>query len=197
MGISQASKKRPRVKGSIPLCIDLDGTLVNTDMFWESLLVLLKGNIFFVLVLPIWMIKGKAYCKGQIARRVSLDIPALPYHSSLLDFVKEERKGGRSVILATGTHYLIANKISEHLKCFDQVVASSDLINFTGKRKSRFLTSHFGKGGFDYAGNSRVDLPIWENAKGAIVVNGTPKLIEAVREVTLIYTIFPKPNQTT
>ncbi len=182
------------MKNDVPLCVDLDGTLVNTDMFWESLFVLLKENIVYLMILPLWLLKGKAYCKGQIARRVVLDIPALPYHASFLEFVKEEQSSGRRVILATGTHYLIANKISEHLKCFHKVVASCDQVNCTGKTKSGLLTSEFGKGGFDYAGNSRVDLPIWENSKGAIVVNGTPKLIEAVKRVALIRMIFPKAS---
>ena len=192
--IAVTSRNHTSVEADVPLCVDLDGTLVNTDMFWESLLVLLKRSIFYVLVLPIWLLKGKAYCKGQIARRVSLDISDLPYHTAFLDFVKKEQKTGRRIILATGTHYLIADKISEHLKCFDKVIATCDRINCTGKTKSRFLTRNFGRKGFDYAGNSRVDLPIWENSKNAIVVNGTPKLIEAVKGVTLVRTIFPKSN---
>ena len=190
--IVETRKNLTSIKDDVPLCVDLDGTLVNTDMFWESLFVLLRGNIFYILVLPMWLMKGKAYCKGQIARRVLLDIPALPYHAAFLKFVKKERKAGRRIILATGTHYLIAEKISEYLNCFDKVVATCDRINCTGKTKSRFLTSRFGKVGFDYAGNSTVDLPIWENSKSAIVVNGTPKLIEAVRRVTLLRMIFPK-----
>ena len=57
--------------------------------------------------------------------------------------------------------------------------------------KCKVLEREYGKGGFDYAGNSTVDLPIWENARGAIVVSSSSKLIEEVEKVTSIRTILP------
>ncbi|GJL49361.1 MAG: hypothetical protein NPIRA01_05880 [Nitrospirales bacterium] len=178
------------IKERIPLCIDLDGTLIKNDIFWESLRALLKKNVFYLLVLPIWLLKGKAFVKGQVSQRVSLNIVALPYHDLLLNYILSERKTGRNVVLATGTHYRIATKIAKHLNCFDQVLASSDFDNLTGKRKSRVLVKRYGKRGFDYAGNSRVDLPIWENANSAIIVSGSRNLIEAVKKVSRVETIF-------
>jgi hypothetical protein len=81
--------------------VDLDGTPVRTDLLVESLLALLKHKPVFVFVLPLWLLKGKAYFKQQIARRVSLDVSTLPYRQDLLDYLKAQRAGGRRIVLAT------------------------------------------------------------------------------------------------
>ncbi len=173
------------------MCVDLDGTLIKSDIFWESLRILVMGNMLYLFILPFWLLHGKAFVKGQVSKRVSFDLTALPYHPTFLDFILSERKAGRSLILATGTHRRMAIKIAKHLKCFDQVFASSDSVNLTGRKKSQALIKQFGKGGFDYAGNSKVDLPIWENANSAIIVNGSQQLIEAVKKVSTVQAIFP------
>ncbi|HHJ80836.1 MAG TPA: hypothetical protein ENJ65_04305, partial [Candidatus Tenderia electrophaga] len=58
----------------LPLCVDLDGTLVQTDVLIESIFALLKQNFIYILLLPLWLLKGKAYFKQQIADRVELDV---------------------------------------------------------------------------------------------------------------------------
>jgi len=69
----------------LPLCVDLDGTLVKTDILFESVLALLKSNPLCILLLPIWFLKGKANVKRQLARRVTLDVARLPYNQEFLD----------------------------------------------------------------------------------------------------------------
>ena len=54
----------------VPLCIDLDGTLVRTDLLIEAIFSLIKNNVGYVFLLPLWLLKGKAYFKQQIADRV-------------------------------------------------------------------------------------------------------------------------------
>jgi len=36
------------MKSSIPLCVDLDGTLINSDMLHESTIALIKINPFLI-----------------------------------------------------------------------------------------------------------------------------------------------------
>ena len=66
------------------LVVDLDGTLLKTDLLLESLLALLKQNPLYVFLLPIWLLKGKAHFKEQIARYGQLDVSDLPYRSEFL-----------------------------------------------------------------------------------------------------------------
>ena len=68
--------------GRCPLVVDLDGTLIRSDLLIETFFALLKRNIFYVLLVPFWLVKGKAAFKQEIARRVAIDVSLLPYQDS-------------------------------------------------------------------------------------------------------------------
>ncbi len=38
------------------LCVDLDGTLLRSDLLYESLLTLLASNPLYVFLLPLWLL---------------------------------------------------------------------------------------------------------------------------------------------
>ena len=56
----------------IPLVIDLDGTLIRTDLLHESVIKLVRARPYLAFALPAWLMVGKANLKRQIADRVSL-----------------------------------------------------------------------------------------------------------------------------
>ena len=60
------------------LYVDLDGTLTRSDVSYESLLQLLKHNLFYLALIPFWFLKGLAHLKAEIARRVDIPIRLLP-----------------------------------------------------------------------------------------------------------------------
>lgn len=161
---------------AVPLCVDLDGTLIRTDLLWESMARLLKRNPFWLLVLPFWWMKGRACLKRQIAARVAVDPAALPYHEPFLEFLRSLKRDGRPLVLATASDGALARQVAEHVGLFDEVVASDGQTNLRGAAKVCKLTEKFGKRGFDYAGNSAVDLAVWEQARAAIVVNASEEL---------------------
>jgi 4-hydroxybenzoate polyprenyltransferase/phosphoserine phosphatase len=154
---------------SIPLCVDLDGTLIRTDLLHESTLKLLRGGPHLVLMLPIWLASGKAVLKRQIAGRVDLDVACLPYDEAVLDWIRAERATGRHVVLCTASDARYAQQVADHLQLFDEVIASDGHSNVSAGRKADMLAERFGEGGFDYAGNSADDLPVWAKARRAIV----------------------------
>ena len=88
----------------LPLCVDLDGTLIKTDLLLESLFALLKHKFTCIALLPFWLFKGKAYLKQQIANRVELDVSALPYNDEFLTYLHELDKEGRKLILVTASN---------------------------------------------------------------------------------------------
>jgi hypothetical protein len=49
---------------AVDLVVDLDGTLIATDLLWESTFQLLKQNMLYIFLLPIWALKGKGYLTG-------------------------------------------------------------------------------------------------------------------------------------
>jgi len=153
----------------IPLCVDLDGTLIKTDVLWESVLRLLIRNPLYVFVLPLWVIRGKASLKWHVAQHIQLDITSLPYRKDLLLLLQEELARGRYLVLATACHSSQAQRIAAHLNLFTEVIATEKL-NLRGRAKARCLVERFGHRSFDYAGSSHEDVPVWREARKAIVV---------------------------
>jgi len=177
-------------KAVVPLCVDLDGTLLRTDLVWESLVLLLKQNPFYVFLVVIWWTHGRAHLKSEIAARVHVDVTALPYNQPLIDFLRAEKRESRTIVLATASDSLLAQRIANHLGLFDEVLASDGKTNLRGKNKAALLTAKFGLRGFDYAGNSTVDLPVWEPARQAIVVSGGPRLAAQAGQRTTVSRVF-------
>jgi 4-hydroxybenzoate polyprenyltransferase len=163
-----------------PLVVDLDGTLVQTDLLIESFVRLLREKPLALLALPGWLLKGRAYLKQEIARRTHLDPTLLPYRSALLDHARGEHDRGRRVILATASDQRLAHQVAVHLGFFDQVLASDGRTNLSGERKRARLVEQYGERGFDYVGNESRDLPVWSAARKAIVVNTSHRLLRAV-----------------
>lgn len=155
------------IAASFPLVLDLDGTVIRTDTFHEMMVALLIQNPLIFFRLPFWFLKGRAYAKAQLVEYTVLDLDLLPYNKQLLSFAQKE---GRPLILATGTDQRLAQKISDHLEIFQEVIGSDGKINMTGHNKGKALCDRFGIQGFDYAGDSSIDATVWEVSRKALVV---------------------------
>lgn len=176
-----------------PLCVDLDGTLVATDTLLESLLVLVKRRPLYLLLLPWWLIRGRASFKQKVAEVAPLDVTGLPYRHDFLYFLKEQKEAGHRLILATAADRQHALPCSAHLGLFDEVLASDGKVNLTGQAKLRAIKSALGGESFIYAGNSSADLAIWRNAAQAVIVDVPPRVMSRLRrEGVGIQRVFPR-----
>jgi 4-hydroxybenzoate polyprenyltransferase len=173
-----------------PLVVDLDGTLIKTDLLVESLCSLLRQEPLNLFALPVWLLKGRAHLKREIAQRVQLDPALLPYRTELIDFLGAEHDKGRPIVLATASDECFARQVADHLKLFDVVLASDGLTNLTGERKRERLVAQFGEKSFDYVGNESRDLAVWSFARKAIAVNPNPRLKRAVAKFALFEYLF-------
>jgi 4-hydroxybenzoate polyprenyltransferase/phosphoserine phosphatase len=174
-----------------PLVVDLDGTLIHTDMLHESALRLTRDRPFEVLRIPLWLVRGKAVLKDRLASHSGVDASLLPYNEQLLAWLKEERAAGRRIVLCTASDRAFAEAVAGHLGVFDEVLASDGRINLAGERKAEALERLYGHGGFDYAGNSRADLHVWRRARRAIVVNGARGLASKAAALCGVEREFP------
>ena len=154
----------------VPLCIDLDGTLIATDTLWEGLVSVLIRRPWLIFAAIAWAISGKAVLKREIAVRYQNQGGDWPYRSEVIERIKLARKSGQPVWLVTGAAESTAKAVSAHLGLFARVLHSSDAENLTSRRKCERLVSLCGDGGFDYAGNSRDDLVVFDAARRAIIV---------------------------
>lgn len=153
-----------------PLFVDLDGTLIKTDLLVESFIGLLKRHPLLALKVPFWLLRGKAYLKHRIAERIALNPEALPYHAELLDYLRGQRESGRSLYLATASNIRYAEAVAGHLDIFEGVLASDHRRNLSGHKKLEAIRERCPED-FVYAGNDQVDEPIWASAQAAILVN--------------------------
>lgn len=153
-----------------PLFVDLDGTLVRTDMLHESLLGRLKRDWAMPVRLPLWVLRGKARLKAILAQGYDSAPSGLPYNPVVLDHIRQAREDGRPVYLATASHVSIADPIAEHLGVFDGVIATEDEVNVSGVRKLERMRALAGSYDFEYLGNSRADVPIWDACSQAGLV---------------------------
>lgn len=158
-----------------PLFVDLDGTLIFSDLLVESSLKFLKQTPFGFIYLLIWLFKGKAYLKSQLASHVDLEIESLPYNEDFIAFLRDENRQGRRIYLATASIAKYADQIAEHLAIFDGVIATSASSNLKGiakLEKCREISPDFA-----YAGNETIDFTIFEHAKQSYLVNPTAKAL--------------------
>jgi phosphoserine phosphatase len=177
--------------GGPPLVVDMDGTLLNTDMTWESIVQWLKVKPLQSWRLLFWWLHGRAYLKQQLGARVAVDPAKLPYHQAFLAFLRQQKQAGRRLILATASDIRMARPVADHVGLFDEVLASDGRTNLRGANKLKLLTAKFGERGFDYAGNSRVDLGVWRGAREAIVVNAGPALVRKASRCARLGAHFP------
>ena len=164
-----------------PLCVDLDGTLIRTDLLFESLCLLLKRNLLYVFLVPFWLMQGRVHLKRQMAQRISLAAETLPYNAELVAWLQEEKARGRRLILATASDELLVRGVAEHLGIFDEVLASDGRTNLLGETKARLLVERFGEGGFDYVGDSGSDLAVWRHCAEAAVVSGSSSVLKRLQ----------------
>ncbi len=162
-------------KSTLPVVVDLDGTLIAGDLFWESLFQLLRRKPWMVFLLPLWLLAGKARLKHEISERVEIDPSGLLYRKAVINVLIAERAAGRPLVLATGSARKFATAVAKHLGLFQHILATSKTENMTSHRKARRLRDAYGDGGFDYVGNSADDIAIFEIARKAIVVSPDKK----------------------
>ncbi len=174
----------------IPLCVDLDGTLIATDMLLESLLLLVKQNPLYIALLPFWLLKGRAFLKHKIFELVEPDIEYLPYNKKLIEYINKEKSAGREIVLSTATNQRIADKINEHLGLFDKVFGSSETMNLKGNNKRHYLVELFGEKGYDYAGDSQADMAVWDSANACIMVNPSKSLLRQAESKYKVIEVF-------
>jgi len=178
--------------------VDLDGTLVRTDLLHEGVFGLLRQSPLALFRLPFWLLNGKAAFKARVAERVSLEPRFLPWNIELLDWLRERRGAGDRLVLATAANERYARSVADHLGIFSDVLASTATVNLAGADKLRRIKALLGGQTFAYAANGAVDLPVWRAAASAVVVDASAPVTaaaEAGGNVTAVFRRERRPLQ--
>ena len=184
-----ASALRP-----VPLVIDLDGTLLRTDLLLEGIIALLRRNPLMLLVMLLWLPRGRAFFKRRIAEGAVLDVATLPANAALLAHIEAQKAAGQEIVLATAADELMALRALRRFPVFDRVVASDGVRNLKGETKAAQLRAIYPQG-FDYAGDAAADLPVWAAARRVIVVGASGSVLRAARRLGKPVQEFPAASR--
>jgi phosphoserine phosphatase len=162
----------------LPLVVDLDGTLIYDDLLWLSIEVLARSKPWRILQLPLWLFRSKTGFKHVLGEAAGwpIDVAKLRYRPALVAWLREERARGRTLVLATASPQIYAERVGAHIGLFDACLGSRIDLNLGGENKARVLLARFGAGKFVYAGDSAKDIPVWNCAAAAVPVGVARRL---------------------
>lgn len=175
---------------NVSVCVDLDGSLIESDSLWEGLWLAVRIQPLEFLKASLTLGSGRAKFKRRIAELAVCSPCQLPYRNDVLSFLSAEVRAGKSLILTTAADELVAGAVARHLGLFSQVVASDGIINRKGGKKLEAINRVTRQ--FVYVGNSTADLPIWKASAGAVVVGSNRAVLKELRRCGVtIYRHFP------
>jgi 4-hydroxybenzoate polyprenyltransferase/phosphoserine phosphatase len=154
----------------VPLVVDLDGTLIRSDLLIETLFAELGQRPAAMFDLLPNILAGKAAFKHRLAETAPLDVTSLPYDDMVLTLIRRARADGRLVYLASASNEKLVADVARHLDLFDGWFGSSETLNLKGAAKADLLVKTFGARQFDYVGDDTADLAVWEQARKSITI---------------------------
>lgn len=165
------------------LVVDLDHTLLKSDMLFESFWSALGQDWRNPFRAALALSQGKAALKRTLADAARVDVTTLPYDAEVIAYINAWREAGGRTALVTAADDGIAQEIADHLGHFDEVYGSNGTDNLKGPRKAQFLVETYGAKQFSYMGDAEADLAVWRHAQRAITVNASN--VTRIRAATL------------
>ena len=176
-----AAPKPASVEIAPAICVDLDGTLIRTDLLLETFLAAVRKNPLVLFFAILWLYRGRAVLKENLAAAVDLNPALLPYNEPLIEYLKARKESGSKLYLTTASTERVARKIADHLGLFDAVLASDGSSNLKGGRKRQAIEEFLHGQPYLYAGDGKADLPIWLGSAGAITVAAPHSVTASLR----------------
>lgn len=156
-----------------PLVLDVDGTFLKTDMLFETFWAGLGRDPLGTLR-ALRHFRDIAALKAALAAVAGLRTDLLPVNPEIADLALKSRMAGREVVLASASDQSLVARLAHEYGLDQRVFASDGVTNLKGPAKAAALVAAYGEKGFDYAGDSAVDIAIWEHAENALVVGAVP-----------------------
>lgn len=178
-----------QIGASYPLVLDLDGTLLRTDLLLETALQYVRRQPLRLFLLVYWALHGIAHLKHQLASRAELAVDLLPVNEALVGYARSAAAAGRTVIVATAANQALARKVCARFSFVSGTIASTETLNLKGRRKAAAIADRF-PDGYVYAGDAATDLHIWRQARFGIFAGRNPRLLRQLTSVTTLEADF-------
>ena len=157
---------------SLPLVLDMDGTLLLSDTLVESLAERLFANPLQLLTALPTLAGGRAPFKARISAIARPDFAVLPARQDLAEYAQAAHEAGRSVYLVTAADQAVADQVAARFGFFDGAIGSDGCRNLKGAAKQAYLRQRF-PDGYVYAGDSGADLKVWRDADGIVLAGAS------------------------
>lgn len=174
-----------------PLVCDLDGTLILADTTYELCIQHIKRHPFVGwLQLLKWFSVSKSQAKSRLAIQYAeeIDPVTLPY-TDLLAHEVVASYSDRSLV--SGSHVTLVQKISDHVGGFSLIQGADGGVNLIGQTKANYLLQIY-PNGFDYVGDSRADIPVWQAAQIAYAFNASSSTLKAANAAGVVPTVLSR-----
>ena len=169
---------------SIPLFVDLDGTIIKEDIGQMAIKKKITDNFLSILNLLIrFTLFGKPSVKFYVSKNFQVDFDKLHFNQPCINFVKEAKKLGRKVFLISGSQEIVVKVIANKLNIFDGVYGTRKNYNMISYNKVKFIHNTLGFKKFDYIGNSHQDLKVWEYSENVIYTNVNESLLSKIKSM--------------
>lgn len=177
----------------LPLVLDLDGTLLRTDLLLESCLRLVRRQPLALFLILVWALRGRAMLKHRLAERAEVAVDLLPISQALHDYAHAAAASGRAVIVATAANRRLAEQVCERFGFVSMLLSSDESVNLKGRTKAAALQARW-PGGFAYAGDSAADFHVWRCASAGIFAGRDARLAARLQRTTQTEAIFLAPR---
>jgi len=167
------------------LVVDLDGTLLASDMLYECFWSAFSLDWKTPFIATKALMTSRAQLKSRLSDLSMVDVATLPYRQSVIDYIEAWRQDGGETALVSAASAAEVRRVADHLGLFDHAVGSDDTTNLKGTSKAQFLSEKFADTGYVYVGDSETDLPVWRAARKAVTVNASPTLRASVDRLNM------------
>ena len=172
-------------KGTV-LAVDLDGSLLKTDAFWECFWARFSQNPWLIFTFFwIFVSRGRAPAKHYLSESLDLDRLVLPFNSDVIALCQLWKKHGGEVCLATAASEKVALYAAQKFPFIGRVYSSSKTLNLKGAKKAKKLSEEHGESGYAYIGDHMSDLAVWKNAKYGFAVRPSRRLRKEIKKLDI------------
>ena len=178
----------------VPLVLDLDGTLLRGDLLFEGIAGLVRANPLNLFKIGAWALRGRAFLKQRVAEASPLDYASLPVNEALAAYAAGQKEAGRQIVIATAADENAARRFAVRFAFVDTIIASDGATNLKGETKASLLQWRFPQG-FDYAGDSAADLPVWKACRKMILVEPSRRVAAAAAALGAPELLIEKPSR--
>ncbi len=175
------------------ICADVDGTIILTDLLYESLLLVLKREPLTFLLLPFWLLQGRAHLKKMLAKRAStLAVDLLPLNDGVVEYLRQASNNGQRIVLASASHRSLVERVATRLGFVSEVIATDGVINCKGTAKAQAINAHLGGEAWEYVGDSKADIKVWGSAASVVCTTASASFGRRIVAAYPGATIIPK-----